>query len=293
LIRKKVKSKKLKFHINELIKDNIYKNNNIKCCPICGRSSFIKYGTYNRKQRYKCKECGKTFSKNTNSLWSYSKKDLNMWIKFIELMMKRKSLRFCAKKLNINIATAFYWRHKILHVFKIDSIPNNLKGYVHINKTILKENFKGNRNITAKRRRNIWVVAAKGNDDSMLVIPAFCDFWDWNLFKSKIYSKIEEDSYIVPYQDRYINVQAKKHNGILLNEIEPIPNNKIKYLIVNLRKWLGKFKGVATKYLDSYLSFFVLFNLDRKIDYIDIASYLCSKNSFIKIQGIKIQQLKI
>jgi hypothetical protein len=216
-----------------------------------------------------------------------------MWIKFIELMMKRRSLRFCAKKLNINIATAFYWRHKILHVFKIDSIPNNLKGYVHINKTILKENFKGNRNITAKRRRNIWVVAAKGNDDSMLVIPAFCDFWDWNLFKSKIYSKIEEDSYIVPYQDRYINVQAKKHNGILLNEIEPIPNNKIKYLIVNLRKWLGKFKGVATKYLDSYLSFFVLFNLDRKIDYIDIASYLCSKNSFIKIQGIKIQQLKI
>lgn len=289
MIRKKVKLKNLKFHINEFIKDNVYKNKIIKCCPICGGSKYIKHGTYDGKQRYKCKECGKTYSKATNSLWSYSKKDLNIWIKFVELMMKRRSLRFCAKKLDINIATAFYWRHKILHILKNDSIPSSLKGYVHMNKTILKENYKGCRNITTKRRRNIWVVAAKGNEDSMLVIPAFCDFWDWKLFESKIYSKIEEGSYIVPYQDRYISVQAQKHNKGLLKEVEL--DNRVKYIIVNLRKWLGKFKGVATKYLDSYLSFFVLFNLDRKIDYIDMISCLCNKNSFIKIEKIKMQQL--
>jgi hypothetical protein len=60
-----------------------------------------------------------------------------------------------------------------------------------------------------------------------------------------------------------------------------------------LRKWLGKYKGVATKYLESYLSLFALYNLDKKIDYIDITSYLCCKNSFIKTEEIKIQQLKI
>jgi hypothetical protein len=204
-------------------------------------------------------------------------------------MIKRKSLRFCAEKLNINIATAFYWRHKILHILNNDSIPSSLEGDIHINKTILKENFKGNRNITANRRRNIWVVAAKGNEDSMIVIPAFCDFWDWKLFKSKIYSKIQKESYIVHYQDRYIYVQAQKHNKKLLKEVES--DNRVKYIIVNLGKWLGKFKGVATKYLDSYLSFFVLFNLDRKIDYIDMISYLCSKNSFIRIEKIKMQHL--
>jgi transposase-like protein len=291
LIRKKVKLKKLKFHINDFIKNNVYKNKQIDYCPFCGAKKYIKHGTYNGIQRYKCKECHKTFSKTTNSLWSYSKKNLNVWIKFIELMMKRRSLRFCAKKLNINLATAFYWRHKILNILKKDSIPRSLKGYVHMNKTIIKESFKGSRNITAKRRRNIWVVAAKGNDDSMLVMPAFNDFWDWNLFKNKIYSKIEENAYIVPCQDRYIRIQAKKHNKNLVKEVESDP--RIKYIIVNLRKWLGRFKGVATKYLEGYLSFFILFNLDKKLDYIDIISYICQKNSFIKTQEIKIQQLKI
>jgi hypothetical protein len=162
---------------------------------------------------------------------------------------------------------------------------------VHINKTILKENFKGSKNMPEKRRRNIWVVAAKGDEDSMLVMPTFSDFWDWRLFKNKIYSKIGEEAYIVPYQDRYIHVQAKKHNKNLSKEIKQ--DDRIKYIVVNLRKWLGKYKGVATKYLESYLSFFVLFNLDKKMDYIDITSYLCSQNSFIKTEEFKMQQLKI
>ena len=41
------------------------------------------------------------------------------------------------------------------------------------------------------------------------------------------------------------------------------------------------------------LAFFILFNLDKKLDYIDIISYICLKNSFIKTQEIKMQQLKI
>ena len=292
MIRKKVKLKKLKFHINNFIKDEIYKNRKIECCPICGENRYIKYGMYKQIQRYKCKECGKTFSKTTNSLWSYSKKDLNKWIEFIELMMKRKSLRFCAHKLNINLATAFYWRHKILQGLKIDSILKRLTGDIHINKTILKENFKGSRNVVIKeRRRNIWIIAAKGDEDSMLVMPIFKDCWNWNVFEDKIYSKIEKKSYIVAYKDRYIQIKAKKHNKKLVKEFKE--DDRIIYIVANLRKWIGKFKGVATKYLEGYLSFFVLFNLDRKMDYIDIVSYLSLKNSFIKTKEIELQQLKI
>lgn len=274
------------------MKDGFYKNRRIECCPICGGNKYIKYGTYKKIQRYKCKQCDKTFSKTTNSLWSYSKKDLNKWIKFVEFMMKRKTLRFCAKKLNINLATAFYWRHKILHGLKMDSIPNSLKGDIHINKTIIKENFKGNRNILIKeRRRNIWIIAAKGNEDSMLAMPIFKDCWDWNIFSNKIYSKIEKRSYIIAYKDRYIQIGAKKHNKKLVKEVKE--DNRIKYIIVNLKKWLDKFKGVATKYLEGYLAFFVLFNLDRKMDYIDIMSYLYNKNLFIKTKEIGLQRLKI
>ena len=262
MIQKKVKSKKLKEHINSFLKKDIYKNKKIECCQICGGKNYIKHGSYKGIQRYKCKECGKTFSNTTNSLWSYSKKDLDIWIKFIELMIKRKSLRFCAKKLKISLGTAFYWRHKILNGLKIDSVPNKLEGDIHINKTIIVENFKGCRNITTTKRSNIWVIAAKGDEDSMLVMPAFKHCWMRPIFYEKIYSKIEKGSYIIPYNDRYITAVAKEHNKKLVKERKE--DDRIKFIIMNIIKWFSPFKGIATKYLEEYLSFFILFNLDRE-----------------------------
>lgn len=55
---------------------------------------------------------------------------------------------------------------------------------------------------------------------------------------------------------------------------------------MNLDQWLRNFKGIATKYLEEYLSFFVLFNLDRNIDYMYIISYLSFGNRFIKTKDI-------
>ena len=51
-------------------------------------------------------------------------------------------------------------------------------------------------------------------------------------------------------------------------------------------KWFSPFKGIATKYLEEYLSFFVLFNLDKMIDYIDITSYLSFGNRFRRTKEI-------
>lgn len=282
MIKKNVNSKKLRRQINSFLEKGIYKNKKIECCPICGGNKYIKHGYYNGIQRYKCKECSKTFSNTTNCPWSYSKKDLNKWIEFAELMIEKKSLRVCAKRLHINLATAFYWRHKILHAVKQDYIPNELRGDVHINKTIVIENFKGCRNITKTRKSNIWIIAAKGNEDSMLVMPIFKDFWDWNIFHNEVYSKIQKGSYIVAYSDRYIAIKAKEHNKKVVKEVEY--DDRIKYIIRNLNEWLSTFKGIATKYLEEYLSFFILFNLDRKIDYMDIISYLSFGKRFIKIK---------
>jgi len=284
LIQKNIKPKKLKKYINNFLKDNICENKNIECCPICGGKNYIKHGLFKSIQRYKCKECGKTFSNATNSLWSYSKKDLDIWIKFIQLMIEKKSLRFCAKKLKISLATAFYWRHKVLHGLQIDSIPKKLKGNVHINKTIILENFKGCRNITTTRRSNIWIVAAKGDEDSMFVMPTFKDCWNGNIFDEKVYSKIQRGSYIVAYNDRYISLKAKKHNKKIVKEIKE--NFRVKYIRMNIMKWFSPFRGIATKYLDGYLSFFILFNLDKMFNYISIVSYLSLGNRFMKTKEI-------
>ena len=283
---------KLHIHINDFIKEEIFVCRKIECCPACGRNKYIKYGSYKNIQRYKCKECGKTFSKTTNSLWSYSKKDLNKWIKFLKFTMRGKTLRFCAKELDINLATAFYWRHKILYGLKVGSIPSSkLKGNVHINKTILKENFKGNRKIKVKERRNVWIIAAKGNEDTMLAMPISKGFFDLKAFNSRVYSRIEKGAYIVPYMDRYIQIQAKKHNKEKVKNVKS--ENKIKYIVRNLNIWMDRFKGVATKYLENYLAFYILYNLKRKMDYIDVIMLMKNKNLFIKTNEIGLQQLKM
>ena len=284
MVQKYLNINKIKEKTNSLLKNDIYKNRNIECCPFCGGKNYIKHGSYKGIQRYKCKDCRKTFSNSTNLLWSYSKKDLNIWIKFVQLMVQKKSLRFCAKKLKISITTAFYWRHKILHGLKLDSVPSKLQGNVHINKTIVIENFKGCRKIPTTRRSNIWIVAAKGDEDTMLVAPTFRDFLNWKTFDEKIYSKIQKGSYIVAYNDRYIGVKAKAHNKKIVKDVKK--DDRVGYIMANIMEWFAPYKGIATKYLEEYLSFYILFYLDKVFTYSDIISYLSLGSRFIRTKEI-------
>lgn len=155
-------------------------------------------------QRYRCKDCTKTFSKTTNSLCYYSKIDYKKWLEFLELMTEMKSLRFCAKKLSINLTTAFYWRHKILHGLSINTMLSKMGGFIHINKTIIKENLKGCRKIFTNKRRNIWVVGAMNNNGSMLAVPFCKDIWDLKKFKEKVYWRFEKESILIAYNERYL-----------------------------------------------------------------------------------------
>jgi transposase-like protein len=199
---------KLKDHLEVILKKDLYKSREkiIECCPICGDTKYIKYGNYNGIQRYKCKNpcCGKTFSWGTNSLFSYSKKSANKWIEFIELMLEKRTLKYCAEKLTININTAFYWRHKVLMAMKFDKVTNSLCGNVHMTKSTMKESFKGCRNISKRDRDNIFIISAKADGDSLLSLPICKKLWSQKDFDEKIYLRVEKSSNIIPYSDRII-----------------------------------------------------------------------------------------
>ena len=105
------KLEKLDEFKKNIIRSSIYSSQNIKkykCCPYCGNNQFIKHGRYNGIQRYRCKNknCRKTFSNTTNSVWKYLKHEPEKWIKFIEFMGEGYSLRICARVLEISVATA-------------------------------------------------------------------------------------------------------------------------------------------------------------------------------------------
>lgn len=277
---------------NECIKLFIEKemtNRQVKACPICKGENYIKYGMYNGIQRYKCKGCGKTFSLTTNSVCKYSKKKIKLWIEFIELMLARKTLREAAEKLKINLGTAFYWRHKILNVLEGIYTPEKLKDDVHISKGVIKENFKGSRNIKTNIRKEILIFEAKGKADSILAMPVCKEIWNLKNFNTKVYSKIDKGAYIIPYGDRYLTAIARKHNINLLRKTD-VEEGKVKYFRFYLKVWLVKFRGIATKYLKEYLSWFVLYNLDRLIDDICIITNLFSREKYIRGKDIRLVQ---
>ena len=106
-------------------------------------------------RRYRCKECGKTFSNKTNTSFYYSKKNSETWVKYIELMLKRKTPDECSKELGISLPTAFYWEHKILFSLAKVKEAEKLENNIHISKILIKENFKGERQIRNKERKNV------------------------------------------------------------------------------------------------------------------------------------------
>lgn len=86
----------------------------VKACPHCQSTHFFKNGETDNNQRYLCKDCRKTFVENTGTILFSMKKDIAVLEKYVHCMIKKYSLRKCAEICEINLATAFAWRHKIL-----------------------------------------------------------------------------------------------------------------------------------------------------------------------------------
>ena len=285
--------KSINDHLNSLNTIDIFKNKEINYCPYCKNSNFIKNGKFKGIQRYKCKNrnCSKTFSAKTNSPFSYSKKNITLWMKYLSLMNSGTSIRSCARILGINIATSFYWRHKILVAEASNNNFKILKDYVEANKIMIKENFKGNKNSKTFSKEKIFIICAMDNNKSILS-KAVCRYSISLASISKnFYPNLDKSAFLATSGDRCLVAFAKKHNSTLpktkidkFNQIKSESlnaKNTFSYITLphihsfsfNIYRWLKRFKGVATKYLENYLSWYIL---DYKSNY-----SLCNSNQII------------
>jgi len=83
-------------------------------CPHCRSNKTVKYGFFSGEQRYRCKECRKTFNAYTGTIlsWSHYK---DKWGSYIKIMDEDISLRKAQAQVGVNYSTLFNWRHKILN----------------------------------------------------------------------------------------------------------------------------------------------------------------------------------
>ena len=85
-------------------------------CPICGSIKIIKNGTKNGRQRYKCKDCARTFGDTIGTVVFCSKLSVAKLIELIKLTLQGESCRTIAKELGINKQTVLHNRHRICSV---------------------------------------------------------------------------------------------------------------------------------------------------------------------------------
>ena len=105
-------------------------------------SNTNKNGTSSHKYpQFICRNCKKTYTIRTNTIFYYSKKNINVWREYIELFSQGLSLRKIVAEMDnkINLKTAFYWRHKILEVMKNFDNHDKLDGVVEADENFLKK----------------------------------------------------------------------------------------------------------------------------------------------------------
>lgn len=271
-----------------LNKSTLYENKTSNFdCPHCTSCNVIKHGKFNNKQRFMCKECKKTFCQTTNTIFYYSKKSIFLWEKYIELMLNIMSLRDCAQKLNINISTAFLWRHKLLHTLNPIMEPSELSNSINIRRLLKKESFKGSKKITTPARRNIWIYSSCDNNDKIIAKPMCFPILNMKRFNDLIFNQINKNSYVYTNCDRFVIAISKRHNQGIKEFIDP--NSKI--LLNNFANYFISlilcYRGIATKYLCHYLPLTKILASSKIYDSLSIINKVIEFKSYLRRDDLK------
>ena len=233
------------------------KQNEYIKCPHCKSKHEIKYGSYNGIQRYNCKnnKCERTFTKHPESPFRYSKKFKENCHKYKELYEKGLTIRECAEVLNISIVTSFFWRHRFLYNLKQVNYVEKLCDYAELTRVVLLENFKGDRYSKNKEKDKISIVNAMNKSIDIISIIAARNHLGFRELKENIEPRIDKKAIAVAFLDGRLQAFSDKHNTINKIRIRRIDITTIDASYsVKIKRWLKKFRGVATKYIDHYLS---------------------------------------
>lgn len=113
-------------------------------CPHCQGRHIVRFG-YSRQgaQRYRCNDCGKTFTATTKTIFAHAKHPDLLPI-YLDCMKHRLSLRDSAKECGISLRTSFQLRHRILDILNASQPAAALDGIIEADETFFDLSFKGN-----------------------------------------------------------------------------------------------------------------------------------------------------
>jgi len=280
-------------------------------CIHCGSVKVKRNGKYRNRQRYLCRDCGKSFNDLTNTPISGTRY-LGKWAKYFQLMVDGYTLPKIAKRLKIHISTAFYWRHKILFALRSMGFQM-LKGIVESYETFFKESLKGRRTLDRKPKKRGGRDKKRAISNLKIAVVVAQDRYGQVIAQKAGTGRVRAEeinavigSYIAPSSLLCTDTATNYKKFALIKELkhEPINLSKEGYIKkgiyhlqnVNnyhkrLKGWMDRFQGVATKYLDNYLYWFSFLQQSKKMaDKEQINQMLlsaCQNSNYITVKFLR------
>ena len=256
----------------------------VECCPRCGGLDFVKKGKSptDGSQRYICHDCGRTFGVKTSNAIGMSKLPVSTWMAYIECFVDALPLRACAQKCAVSLTSAWCMRHRLLEVIRrfCSAFSVNAGASAELDETYFHESFKGNHSKSStftmprpphKRGRS----ARRPNSEQICVLSGVNDsgtaFFELagrgsisrQRAMSTLKDKVKDGSIIST--DRAVAYPSVLHelNVAIHNRFDSVPRrrpifiqgtiNRINAVHANLKLFMKRFRGVATKHLHAYL----------------------------------------
>lgn len=260
-------------------------------CPHCYSSLINRHGKVNGMQRYRCKNCLKTFMATTGTpLVRLRYKE--QWERYMKCMLESKVLRVCAKECGINLKTSFRWRHRFLEL-PTTLNASKLEGIIEADETLFLYSEKGSKKLTRKprkrgmkaakrgRSKEDWVPVLTVRDRGKHTFEAILNDVSKESIDKELKGKLEKDSVLcsdglksyvsVSLSNDLIHKRLNISSGIkVIDKVFHIQN--VNSYHSRLKQWIKRFHGVATKYLDHYLGWYRYMDVTEKLNENDMLS---------------------
>lgn len=253
-------------------------------CPFCLSNRIVKNGkTKTKIQTYKCKDCSKRFNDLTGTLFTRSKLSMQQIEELFECFHNQSTLRDTSEKLHVNLKTAFLYRHKILSILTNINEKTNLQGQIESDEYYLSINLKGTRKDMprASKPRKSHGGSKRGISNHQVCVASAIDEKDHTYFSIVGTGPITTEEVEKVFQGRIDSSSTlitdckssyekfAKDNNIKLEQIKSgtyvnlngYSLGNINSLHSNLELFLSQFRGVSTKHLNGYLSWFAFSKL--------------------------------
>lgn len=249
------------------------------CCPHCGIVDVKKNGkTKTGHQRFQCKGCGKSFTYATRTIFHGAKLPLDTYLRYVHCMMHGMTVRATAYECRISKNASFFLRHKILDALQEMQSKVKLDGIVEADETFFRISFKGNhsrsqffsmprephmRGERSKKRgislEKVCVPCAVNRDGKSIAQIANLGRASVRSISNVFGGRISPDAVLcTDKHNAYVGFAEREGINLLQLKSTQRVSGTLGIQHINgyhsqLKTFMERFHGVATKYLNNYL----------------------------------------